>query len=97
MINIQTFTKKWDMLPAGGLILCAVSGGRDSMALLHLLWEMGKKGDFRVAAAHFNHHLRPTADRDQGFVIGWCGAKGIPLTCGGGDRKSTRLNSSHWS
>ena len=85
MMNIQAFTKKWDMLPPGGLILCAVSGGRDSMALLHLLWEMGRKGGFQVHAAHFNHHLRPTADRDQGFVTGWCGAKGIPLTCGGAD------------
>ena len=44
-----------------------------------------REGGFQVAAAHFNHHLRPTADRDQGFVTGWCGAKGIPLTCGGAD------------
>lgn len=85
MMNIQAFAKKWNMLPPGGLILCAVSGGRDSMALLHLLREMGKKEGFQVHAAHFNHHIRPTADRDQGFVMGWCGAMGIPLTCGGAD------------
>lgn len=88
MMNIQTFAKKWDMLPAGGLILCAVSGGRDSMALLHLLWEMGRREGFRVHAAHFNHHIRPTADRDEEFVVGWCGARGVPLTCGGADAAS---------
>lgn len=85
MMNIQAFAKEWDMLPPGALILCAVSGGRDSMALLHLLTALAEEGGFRVHAAHFNHHLRPTADRDEDFVRRWCGDRGIPLTCGGGD------------
>ena len=34
MEQVAAFCRRWDMLPRGGLVLCAVSGGRDSMALL---------------------------------------------------------------
>ena len=74
-----------DMLPPGGLVLCAVSGGRDSVALLHLLSALAEEAGFQVAAAHFNHQLRPTADRDEAFVRDWCRGCGIPFTCGRGD------------
>lgn len=81
--RVLAFCEKWDML--GGLVLCAVSGGRDSMAMLHLLSALAGEGGFRVAAAHFNHRLRPTADRDETFVRDWCRERKIPLTCGAGD------------
>lgn len=79
--------QKWDMLPPEGTVLCAVSGGRDSMALLHLLSALTEEGGFQVAAAHFNHQLRPTADRDEAFVRDWCREHDIPLTVGTGDVK----------
>ena len=79
--------QKWDMLPQGETVLCAVSGGRDSMALLHLLSALAEEGGFRVAAAHFNHRLRPTAGRDEAFVRDWCREHDVPLTCGAGDVK----------
>lgn len=61
--------------------LCAVSGGLDSMCLLHLLHAEG----FQVTAAHFNHRLRQTADRDEGFVRDWCAERNIPFLRGEGD------------
>lgn len=70
--------------PEGGTLLCAVSGGLDSMCLLH--FAAGLEG-FRVAAAHFNHRLRPTADRDQNFVEDWCRERGIPCVTGSGDTR----------
>ena len=88
MERAASFCEKWNMLPAGALVLCAVSGGRDSMALLHLLLDMAEKGGFRVAAAHFNHRLRPTADRDEAFVRDWCRARDVPLVCGIGDARA---------
>ncbi|MDE7218692.1 MAG: tRNA lysidine(34) synthetase TilS [Oscillospiraceae bacterium] len=81
--QVQGFAGRWDMLE--GLVLCAVSGGRDSMVMLHLLAALAEEDGFQVAAAHFNHRLRPTADRDEAFVRGWCREKGVPLTCGAGD------------
>jgi len=85
MREVTAFCKKWDMLPAGGLVLCAVSGGRDSMALLQLLDDLAAEQGFSLAAAHYNHHLRPTADRDEAFVRDWCARRQIPLHVGGGD------------
>lgn len=74
------------LLPGEGeAVLCAVSGGLDSMCLLHMLdaWCRGRGG--RVAAAHFNHQLRQTADRDEAFVREICRRWSIPLTVGRGD------------
>lgn len=63
-------------------VLCAVSGGIDSMYLLCRLQEEG----WQVAAAHFNHGLRgPEADRDEAFVESFCRAKGIAFYAGRGD------------
>ena len=79
------FCRQWKMLPAAGTVLCAVSGGRDSMALLHILLRLAEGTGLGVAAAHFNHHLRPTADRDEQFVRDWCREHGVPFLAGSGD------------
>ncbi len=69
-------------LPRDGLILCAVSGGADSVCLLARLRELG----FDTAAAHFHHGLRgPAADRDAAFVKDLCGMLGVPLVTERGD------------
>ena len=61
--------RAWAMFPPqGGTILCAVSGGRDSVCLLHYLHSLGENEGFTVAAGHYNHHMRPTAQRDEDFV-----------------------------
>ena len=71
-----------ELLPGDGLILCAVSGGADSMYLLCRLRELG----YPVAAAHFNHGLRgPEADRDEAFVRDFCAARDIPFAAEKGD------------
>lgn len=79
------WAEQWGMFPRGCLALCAVSGGRDSMVLLRFLYELGREQGFSVACAHFNHHLRPTAGRDEDFVRTWAGEHGIPCRIGGGD------------
>ena len=72
--------------PAGARVLCAVSGGLDSMCLLHFLQTRGE--DFTVLAAHFNHQLRgENANRDEAFVRGVCAAWGIPFVSGTGDTR----------
>ena len=70
---------------AGESVLCGVSGGVDSMVLLDLLreWCAGHGGS--VTAAHYNHHLRPTAYRDECFVRDWCAGHAIAFVSGGGD------------
>lgn len=70
----------------GEKVLCAVSGGLDSMCLLHMLDAWCREQGGRLAAAHFNHRLRGgAADRDEEFVRETCELWGIPLTAGRGD------------
>ena len=78
-LNLLPFMRVHDMLPEkGGRILCAVSGGRDSMCLLHYLWQLGQREDFTVAAVHMNHGQRDTARRDELFVQNFCRERRIP-------------------
>lgn len=72
--------------PHGGRVLCAVSGGLDSMCLLDY---MTRQRGFSVAAAHFNHRLRGVeADRDEAFVRDYCAKRRIPFVSGSGDVRS---------
>ncbi|HZO82781.1 MAG TPA: tRNA lysidine(34) synthetase TilS [Candidatus Binataceae bacterium] len=67
-------------LRADDLILLALSGGPDSVALLHALRELRPRLDFRLAAAHLNHRLRGAeSDRDEAFVRKLCAEMGVEL------------------
>ena len=82
-MDLIPWMEQWDMLPEpGGVVLCAVSGGRDSMCLLHYLHTLSRRMDFRVAAGHLNHGMRPTAQRDEDLVRQFCEERGIPLYVG---------------
>ena len=75
----------------GDRLLCAVSGGLDSMCLLDFVLRLAEGMTLKreVRAAHFNHHLRgETADQDEAFVRGYCAERGVPLTVGQGDVRS---------
>jgi tRNA(Ile)-lysidine synthase len=67
-------------LRQGDLILLALSGGPDSVALLHVLRELQPRCGFRLAAAHLNHRLRGAeSDRDEAFVRELCAGEGVEL------------------
>ncbi len=77
---------KYGMLPVGARVLCAVSGGADSMCLLHWLNEEREARSLELFAAHFEHGLRGEESlRDADFVREACEKLGIPLTVGSGD------------
>jgi tRNA(Ile)-lysidine synthase len=61
-------------------VVVALSGGADSVALVHLLRELDAAGELAVAGlAHFNHQLREQASRDEAFCIALGSACGIPI------------------
>lgn len=67
--------KKLILPPKGARVLCAVSGGADSMCLLALLRETA---DFELAAAHFEHGIRGEESlRDCAFVEEYCRDRGV--------------------
>ena len=70
-------------IPAQSAVLCAVSGGADSVCLLHRLKE---RGDLRLFCAHYDHRLRGgESRRDADFVRRLCAAWDIPYFEGSGD------------
>ena len=71
--KVAAYISRYDMLRPGMKVLCAVSGGADSMCMLHLLLENSERLRVSVCAAHFNHSLRgEESDRDCAFVQSWC-------------------------
>ena len=64
----------------GDAVLVAVSGGADSVALLHILTSLAAALDIRVHAAHLDHALRPESRDEALFVEHLCGALQVPLT-----------------
>ncbi len=62
----------------GVSLLVAVSGGLDSVVLLHLLrFRSGSR--IALAVAHFDHCMRDDSDADRAWVAGLCRAWDIPL------------------
>ena len=84
MLNkLRAFSKEHHLIAKGDTVVCAVSGGADSMALLWALYLLKEEWDLALSAAHFNHHLRgDESDRDEQFVRDFCNGYGIPLHVG---------------
>jgi tRNA(Ile)-lysidine synthase len=71
------------MLAAGDRVLVGVSGGPDSMALLHVLTRLAPELKVSLGVAHLNHHLRGTAaERDAEVVIRAAAALGCACHVG---------------
>jgi len=67
------------MICHGWRIGVAVSGGADSVALLHVLHAMSAEGGFSLMVLHLNHQLRGVeSDLDEQFVKGLAASLGIP-------------------
>ena len=74
------------LIHPGDRVLCAVSGGADSMCLLHVLFTNREALGISVFAAHYNHSLRgEESERDCAFVSAFCEEHQIPLRSEKGD------------
>lgn len=74
--------------PGAGVVV-ALSGGPDSVALLHVARRWSQQTGAPLAAAHLNHRLRPgEADRDQEFCADLCARLGVELACGEADPRA---------
>jgi tRNA(Ile)-lysidine synthase len=64
----------------GQRILVAVSGGLDSMVLLHVLHELAPRHGWQLTVAHLNHQLRgPSSDADERLVRRTARRLGLPV------------------
>ncbi len=73
--------EKYRLLEGVKSVAVAVSGGADSMCLLHILSSLKDKYGIILKAVHINHNLRgEEALRDENLVRNYCKANGIDLT-----------------
>lgn len=74
------FLLRHGMLPGGCTVCVAVSGGADSMALLHALAALRGEREMHLRVAHVNHGLRgPESDADEDLVRGEAGRLDLPI------------------
>ena len=74
--RMRAFTAR--LITRKDAVLVGLSGGADSVCLLHFLHYLAKEKHFRLAALHVNHGLRgKAADADQRFCKELCQSLGI--------------------
>jgi tRNA(Ile)-lysidine synthase len=79
--RVQQIIQDYQMLERGQTVLVAVSGGADSMALLHLLWQLREGLALQLCVAHLNHQMRPNATEDARFVEETARHLGVRCIC----------------
>lgn len=72
-----------DLIPPGQRIVVAVSGGVDSMVLLHVLAEFSTRHGCKLVVAHFNHQLRGrSSSKDERLVRQTARRLKLPIVVG---------------
>ena len=75
---VERVIEHHEMLKNCSGVVAAVSGGCDSSVLLHILWRLSTKMNFKILCAHVNHNLRGNESaRDEAFVRFVCEKYGI--------------------
>lgn len=83
--KLLRFIREQELIAPGDRIVCAVSGGADSVAMLFAFYLLKETLNITLEAAHFNHHLRgDESQRDADFVRSFCRSYDIPLHVGEG-------------
>lgn len=84
--RLLKFAREQNLIAPGDTVICAVSGGADSVAMLFALYLLREKLGITLEAAHFNHNLRGEESlRDETFVRELCARYDIPLHVASGE------------
>ncbi len=79
-LKVKTFIEEEQLIQQGDHLLIAVSGGVDSMALLHYFVQTQEQWNIQVEAVHVDHMLRGQASaEDRAFVQKYCDDNGVSL------------------
>ena len=85
---VRKTLQKYDMVQPGDRVVVAVSGGADSVALLHALWEIRTDSHLSLIVSHLDHGLRPEGEKEALWVGKMAGKLGIPFHRGKVDVRS---------
>lgn len=78
-LTVVRYMQAHQMALPGDRIIVGVSGGADSMVLLHILKRFAGQADLMLFAAHLNHGLRPESAREEDLVHEVCNRWQIPF------------------
>lgn len=79
-LKVLDYIKKHNMIKKGDNVIIGISGGSDSVALLHFFVSKKQQLDINIYAAHINHMLRGDESiRDMQFVKSYCEKLGVEL------------------
>jgi tRNA(Ile)-lysidine synthase len=77
--TVEETILEFNMLNKNDAVLVGLSGGPDSVALLHILKDLEKKLFFKLGIAHLNHGIRDeAADKDEAFVLSLANSSDLP-------------------
>jgi tRNA(Ile)-lysidine synthase len=79
MESAKNTIKSNNLLKKGDTVAVAVSGGIDSICLLHYLNSIKKELGIKLVAVNVDHQIRPNSASDSQFVIDYC--KSIDVPC----------------
>ncbi len=83
---VRGFALSEELFEPGLQVLVAVSGGPDSVALLHILYRLRHEWGLHLGVAHFDHGLRGEVSAEEArFVAGLARNLELPLHAGEGD------------
>lgn len=81
--RVRLFAREQKLWQTGSKIVLGVSGGADSLCMLHLLARLAQLDSFSIVAAHLHHGMRgEEADADQEFVAAAAAGLGVPFIAG---------------
>lgn len=78
--SVRAFAHKHSLFNLALPLVVGVSGGPDSLTLLHLLTRLREECDLTLHVAHLNHGLRPDSDTDADFVARVASEWNVPCT-----------------
>jgi len=91
--RVRKTITRYNMLPRGSRVAVAVSGGPDSVCLLHALLELAPDFDISLSVAHLNHRLRGAeSNGDERFVAELAARLGLPFHSSGADIAAAKDN-----
>ena len=76
----RTTIERRGLFKGSDVVVVAVSGGPDSLALLHTLHRLAGRYDLTLHVAHFDHRLREDSADDAAFVAAAAGELNLPVT-----------------
>lgn len=79
MENVIKTIEKYNLIQNGDRIVIGVSGGPDSICLLHILNGLKERYGLELFVAHINHMIRENAKKDEEYVINFCKKIDVPV------------------